>query len=128
MNRRFLYSIEGFEPPREDSYQPGGFGFLVFLDKELARKSFEKSRPENSPLMSIGKRIVRGYGFKIPDYFEPYLFVRNGDIQTSLVHSMDVPGDACGLDLCDNLGGIKRMLYNKEDNWIQYSPHNVDKD
>ncbi len=126
MNRRFIYSIEGFEPTRGKDYRPGGFGFIVYLDKELAKKSFERNLPENSPIIGIGREIISGYGFKIQDYFEPFLFVRDDKRLTSLVHSFDVPGDACGLDLCDSLNGIKRLLYDKEDNWIQYSPHNVD--
>lgn len=124
MKRNFLYSIEGFEPGRK--YQPGGFGFIVYLDKELARKSFEKSFPENSPITEIGREIIMGYGFKTHNYFEPFSFVRNENNLTSLVHSFDVPGDACGLDLCHTMFDIKKSLYNNEDSWIQYSPHNVD--
>lgn len=125
MERRFLYSIEGFQPPSELS-EPGGFGFQVFLDKELARKSFEKPLPEKTPLIEIGRDIIRGYGYKVQDYFEPYLFVRNENVLTSFIHSLDVPGSSCGLDLCEDGFGVKRLLYHEEDNWIQYSPHNID--
>jgi len=127
MKRRFFYHIEGFQSPKEQN-QLGGFGFIVYLDKELAKGAFDRTLPEKSPMMEIGREIIKNYGFSDAElkFFEPYLFARNENNNIScLVQSFNVPGNACGLDAdWQQIDDLKKRY--DRGNFIGYYPHNVD--
>jgi len=127
----FLYRIEGFEPHGEGM---GRWGFNVKLDINFARRAFQKEISEEiyENLGKIGEEIIRNifpaYNFICP----PYLHLRNNDGKpnpmkgnlTLLVGNLNVPGDACGLDVDyrDLEDLTKEETYEK---YLTYSPHNM---
>lgn len=44
--KRFIYEIVGFIPPLDDNTSIGGFGFSIYLDREMAKKAFSQEISE----------------------------------------------------------------------------------
>jgi hypothetical protein len=109
---------------------PGGYGFHVYLDSDLAIKARKKQLEYHT------FRIFRKEGTKIVQTFfgKKYKSMPYGFAEDSwLVRGMFVPGDACDLSfnesaLNDFLGsGWERMNERgAKPIWVDYSPHNVD--
>lgn len=129
----FTYSIHNFIPPAEHSSM-GGFGFSTSIDPQLARKALETELPENyrERLLEIGKGIIMGTHLARDDFLihPPYSFVEQDDKYTCLLHSCDVPGDACSLSVSwEDINSLKKgrnSFFGITSRGLPYHPHNVD--
>ena len=132
IKRRFVYEVSGFFPYMDNGrLLSGGFGFSVFLDRDIARKAFETELPEDCNLNDIGRQILvdcmRFSSYELDESFirEPYHFLKNDDGKlTSLLHWVGVPGDACDLGIDHE--EIEDLKINDYKGWVEYHPHNVD--
>lgn len=119
------YRIMGFGPIAEG---PGAWGFGIELAKPFAEALLQCDRP---PLMI---QRMQEYAARCWPRFMPWLADHNElkDLwavdaercamfhgEHSLVHSLNVPGQACGLDLCDGVMSTMRDS-------VTWAPHNVD--
>lgn len=128
--RRFFYHIEGFIPPLgEETLRLGSCGFSAYLDRELAKRAFQKEIPENIPLQDIGRNIIRGYNLSADRNFKPYFFIPNEQEKTTcFVRTISISNfGAC--DLSADWRGVESLR--KEDDeytehWLEYTSHNVD--
>jgi hypothetical protein len=126
--RKYVYEVPAIV--QLENVGPGGYGFHVYLDSDLAIKARKEIINPNAlkNFEEEGVKIVRTFFGKSYKNM-PYSFAED----SWLVRGMFVPGDACDLsfsqyNLEEFLGsGWKRM--NEKGNkpiWVDYSPHNVD--
>jgi hypothetical protein len=131
----FLYRVQGFVPPAKDETRMGMYGFGIELDLEFAKRAFGKELSDkvHERFQERGKEIVRRTFQKYNFIPEPYFFSgnENGAVsslrgnRTFLASSFIVPGDACSLDL-DWMESSHLKEEKPHQNFIEYSPHNVD--
>lgn len=126
VKKRFLYEIVGLQPAGGDRL--GRFGFSVFLDREIAKKAFEKELPEGHHFNEIAESILIDCGLIKKSqriYHSPYNFAKNeeGNL-SSLIHYVQVPGDACELGMAWR--EIDSLRRDDHRNWVEYHPDNVD--
>lgn len=124
---KFHYEILGFSPRNDLTL--GGYGFSIYLDKELAKKAFEQELTEYGykNLTEMATNIIIDVGLAKKDEIihPPYNFFPNKKNNlTCLLQFCDVPGNACDLGASwDQIEDLKRDSYK---NYIEYHPHNVD--
>ena len=132
IKRRFIYEVSGFFPYMDNGrLLSGGFGFSVYLDRDIARKALAMELPKEGNLNYTGRQILidslKFSAFELEEDFihEPYHFLKNDDGKlTSLLHWVDVPGDACDLGLHPE--EIEELKEDDYKGWVEYHPHNVD--
>lgn len=117
------YTISGFSPPSKDMAM-GGYGFAIGLNAGFAKKCIQfNAKMENlSRLNDMGLERLK----MIFDYAtdKPFHYQEKNDEPTLLLHWVQVPGNACDLG---NAGiDTEDILKMKDDDLLEYYPHNVD--
>lgn len=119
MNRGFFYKIVGFEPSQS---------FLIELDGSFAKKAFETELPDERYdfIQERAQNIIeRIYQHELN--YPPCIFVETESRSlTYLVHSVSVPGNACGLNIDHDDNGFGNLIAGEDVGFVRYYPGNID--
>ncbi len=133
----WLYLFEELDQVPETERNVGGWGFSATLNPAFALEllSLKADKKYTESLRKNGESFLRGMGF-VGDSYEiknPFSFVQYKDErQTLLLHHVNVPGNACGLDLAvkdfdyKEHDEVLKDMIKKGDRGVYYSHHNVD--
>lgn len=125
------YRIEHFYPDHRRLDKILSHGFSIHLELEVAQKLINIKLPKDHLLNDIGLRYIQTVFGKCYDndrlisYRSPFDFYKD----SILVSHVNVPGNACSLDI--NSNNIKDLtpkthLNNLVSTAISWEPHNVD--
>jgi len=124
--REANYVICGFSAPFKEHSPMGMWGFSIGLKASFAKKCLErKITQENVDNMTnMGKELVARtfsdkYGIR-----DPHHFFEDGKEYNMLLKWVTVPGNACDVG---NAGvTMKQIMKMKDEDMLEYHPHNVD--